>query len=42
MNNLAAQKDAGVEHVGSKLAEVKRQEQADAAKLDKELDQVKK
>jgi hypothetical protein len=42
INNLAAQKDAGVEKVGEKLAEIKRQEQADVAKLDKELEREKK
>ena len=42
INNLAAQKDAGVEHVGDKLAEVKKQELADVAKLDKEIEAEKK
>lgn len=42
INNLAAQKDASIDSLGSTLAEVKQQEKADIAKIDKEIEDARK
>jgi len=38
INNLAAQKDSGIAKTGSKLEEVQKQEKADMAKIEKEIE----
>lgn len=42
VNNLAAQKDAGIDALGEKIAEIKAQEQADLSKIEKEVEQERK